>query len=131
MIPGLFMDQEDGYQIMLKKMIDIIAPETLAINNALFSINREFLVLFSDHGEENRRLLEFAMENPAGFEEFDEYLEKNKVLEQHLEGFAGIYQRLTFEEGNSWNFLEEMVKIINGLEHALADSPRCVCPGQT
>jgi len=119
-----FDEQEEGYHIMLKKMIDIIAPETLAINNALSSINREFSVLFSANSEENRKLLKFAMENPGGFEEFEEYLGKNKVIEQHLEGFARIYQRLTLEEGNSRNFLEEMVNIIKGLEHALQDIAR-------
>lgn len=33
-------EQEDGYQIMLEKKIDIISPQKLAINNALSSINR-------------------------------------------------------------------------------------------
>ncbi len=41
-------EQEDGYQIMLEKKIDIISPQMLAINNALSSINREFSILFSN-----------------------------------------------------------------------------------
>jgi hypothetical protein len=113
-----FDEQEDGYQIMLKHKIDIISPQMLAINNALSSINREFTVLFSTKNDEIRKFLYFLEKNPGVFREFEEYFNKGKPIEQKLENFARIYHRLTFEEGNSINFLEQVVKINKGLDHS-------------
>jgi len=116
-----FDEQEDGYNIILKKKIDIISPRMLAINNALSSVSREFSVLFSTRNNENREFLNFAEENPGAFHEFKEHFEKNKVIEQSLQKFARIYQRLTSEEGNSANFLEQVVAINKGLEKSLKE----------
>ncbi|MEG4941536.1 hypothetical protein [Microcoleus sp. F4-D5] len=114
-------EQEDGYQIMLEKKIDIISPEKLAINNALSSINREFSMLFSTQNNENRNFLNFIDKNKGAFYEFQEHFEKDKALEPTLQKFARIYQRLTFEEGNSINFLEKIVKIKNGLDESMKE----------
>lgn len=114
-------EQEDGYQIMLEKKIDIISPEKLAINNALSSINREFSMLFSTQNNENREFLNFLDKNKGAFYEFQEHFEKDKALEPKLQKFARIYQRLTFEEGNSINFLEQIVKIQNGLDESMEE----------
>lgn len=99
-----FDEQEDGYQIMLDEKIDIISPQQLAINNALSSINREFAILFSTQNNENREFLNFVEKNKGAFHEFQEHFEKGKAIEQKLQNFAHIYQRLTYEEGNSINF---------------------------
>lgn len=112
-------EQEDGYQIMLEKKIDIISPEKLAINNALSSINREFSILFSTRNNENREFLDFVGKNKGAFSEFQEHFEKDKALEQKLQKFAPIYQKLTFEEGNSIKFLEKIVGIKNGLDKSM------------
>ncbi|HAO11728.1 MAG TPA: hypothetical protein DCQ51_11305 [Planktothrix sp. UBA8407] len=112
-------EQEDGYQIMLEKKIDIISPEKLAINNALSSINREFSMLFSTQNHENREFLSFVDKNKGAFYEFQEHFEKDKTLEEKLQRFATIYQRLTVEEGNSINFLEKIVRIKNGLDESM------------
>lgn len=112
-------EQEDGYQIMLEKKIDIISPEKLAINNALSSINREFSLLFSTQNNENREFLNFVDQNKGAFYEFQEHFEKDKHLEEHLQKFATIYQRLTVEEGNSIIFLEKIVRIKNGLDESM------------
>ncbi len=64
-----FDEQEDGYQIILDKKIDIISPQKLAINNALSSINREFSILFSKLNEENRGFLDFIDKNKGAFDE--------------------------------------------------------------
>ncbi|MEG4217723.1 hypothetical protein QUA27_20725 [Microcoleus sp. Pol14C6] len=114
-------EQEDGYQIMLEEKIDIISPEKLAINNALSSINREFSMLFSTQNNENRDFLNFLDKNKGAFYEFQEHFEKDKALEPKLQKFARIYQRLTFEEGNSIRFLEKIVKIQNGLDGAMEE----------
>ncbi|MEG4485555.1 hypothetical protein [Microcoleus sp. D2_18a_B4] len=114
-------EQEDGYQIMLEKKIDIISPEKLAINNALSSINREFSMLFSTQNNENRDFLNFIDKNKGAFYEFQEHFEKDKALEPKLQKFARIYQRLTFEEGNSIKFLEQIVKIKNGLDESMEE----------
>lgn len=116
-----FDEQEDSYQKMLNKMIDIISPQTLAINNALSSINREFSILFSNKSEENRKLLKFLDKNPSAYYEFEEYLEKNQTIDQKWIELAKIYQRLTFDEGNSPNFLKNMVKINQGFEKSLEE----------
>lgn len=116
-----FDEQEDGYQIMLKHKIDIISPQILAINNALSSINREFAVLFSTKNDENREFLDFIEKNPGVFREFEEHFDKGKSIEQKLEKFARTYHRLTFEEGNSTNFLEQVVKINKGLDQSLKE----------
>lgn len=116
-----FDEQEDGYQIMLKHKIDIISPQMLAINNALSSINREFSVLFSTKSNENREFLHFIEKNPEVFCEFEDHFGKGKPIEQKLEKFACIYRRLTFEEGNSTNFLEQVVKINKGLDQSLEE----------
>ncbi|MEG3935841.1 DEAD/DEAH box helicase family protein [Microcoleus sp. T3_B1] len=114
-------EQEDGYQIMLQKKIDIISPEKLAINNALSSINREFSMLFSTQNNENRDFLNFVDKNKGAFYEFQEHLEKDKALEEKLQKFARTYQRLTVEEGNSINFLQQIVGIKNGLDESLKE----------
>lgn len=114
-------EQEDGYQIMLEKKIDIISPEKLAINNALSSMNREFSMLFSTKNNENRDFLNFVDKNKGAFYEFQEHFEKDKTLEEKLQRFATIYQRLTVEEGNSINFLEKIVRIKNGLDESMEE----------
>lgn len=116
-----FDEQEDGYQIMLKHKIDIISPEMLAINNALSSINREFSLLFSTKSSENREFLHFVEQNPEAFHEFEDYFEKGKRIEKELEKFAPIYRRLTFEEGNSANFLEQIIRIYKGFGQSLEE----------
>ncbi len=116
-----FDEQEDSYQRMLNKMIDIISPQTLAINNALSSISREFSILFSDKSDENRKLLNFLDKNPGAYHEFEESLEKNKAIDQKLIKFTKIYQRLTFDEGNSPNFLKNMVKFNKEFEKSLEE----------
>ena len=75
-----FDEQEDGYQIMLDKKIDIISPQKLAINNALSSINREFSILFSTQNNENREFLNFVEKNKGAFHEFQEHFEKDKAI---------------------------------------------------
>ena len=114
-----FDEQEDGYQIMLKHKIDIISPQMLAINNALSSINREFSLLFANKSNENREFLHFVEKNPRIFPEFEDHFEKGKFIEEHLEKFASIYRRLTFGEGNSTSFLEQVVKINRGFGQSL------------
>ena len=115
-----FDEQEDGYQIMLDSMIDIISPQALAINNALSSINREFALLFSDNGGDYRKLLKFIEENPDTLREFEEHLEKGTVISPELEGFVQMYQSL-ISEGNSTKFLQTMVVIHKGLEKSLQE----------
>ncbi|WP_373536596.1 hypothetical protein [Microcoleus sp.] len=117
-------EQEDGYQIMLEEKIDIISPEKLAINNALSSINREFSMLFSTQNNENREFLNFVDKNKGAFYEFQEHLEKDKALEENLQKFARTYQRLTVEEGNSINFLQQIVKIQKGLDESMEEIVR-------
>ena len=117
----VFDEQEDGYQIMLKYKIDIISPQMLAINNALSSINREFTTLFSTKNNEIREFLHFVEKNPGVFREFEEYFDKGKSIEQKLEKFSRTYHRLTFEEGNSTNFLKQVVKINKGLDQSLKE----------
>ncbi|TAG92411.1 MAG: hypothetical protein EAZ18_14780 [Oscillatoriales cyanobacterium] len=114
-------EQEDGYQIMLEEKIDIISPEKLAINNALSSMNREFSMLFSTQNHENREFLTFVDKNKGAFYEFQEHFEKDKTLEEKLQRFATIYQRLTVEEGNSIIFLEKIVRIKNGLDESMEE----------
>ncbi|MEG5138806.1 MULTISPECIES: hypothetical protein [unclassified Microcoleus] len=114
-------EQEDGYQIMLEEKIDIISPEKLAINNALSSINREFSMLFSTKNNENRDFLNFIDKNKGAFYEFQEHFEKDKALEQKLQEFAHTYQRMTFEEGNSIKFLEEIVKLQKKLDKSMEE----------
>ena len=113
--------QEDGYQIMLEKKIDIISPEKLAINNALSSMNREFSMLFSTKNNENRDFLNFVDKNKGAFYEFQEHFEKDKTLEEKLQRFATIYQRLTVEEGNSIILVEKIVRIKNGLDESMEE----------
>lgn len=119
-----FDEQEDGYQIMLEEKIDIISPQDLAINNALSSINREFSILFSNQNNENIEFLNFVEKNKGAFHEFQEHLEKDKPIEQKLQKFASTYQRLTYEEGNSINFLQQVVTIKNGLEKSIEEIVR-------
>ncbi|MEG4321950.1 MULTISPECIES: hypothetical protein [unclassified Microcoleus] len=114
-------EQEDGYQIMLENKIDIISPEKLAINNALSSINREFSMLFSTPNNENREFLNFVDKNKGAFYEFQEHFEKDKALEENLQKFARTYQKLTVEEGNSINFLQQIVKIQKGLDESMEE----------
>ncbi|MBD2486536.1 hypothetical protein [Aulosira sp. FACHB-615] len=112
-------EQEDGYQIMLYKKIDIISPDQLAINNALSSINREFSLLFSTHNNENREFLNFLDKNKGALRELQEYFDKNKDIDPKLQKFAPTYQRLILEEGNSINFLEQVVTIKKGLDKSM------------
>ncbi|MDZ8105896.1 MAG: hypothetical protein RM338_09795 [Nostoc sp. DedQUE12a] len=112
-------EQEDGYQIMLDKKIDIISPEQLAINNALSSINRELSILFSTQNNENREFLNFIEKNRGALSEFQEYFDKNKDIDPKLQKFAPTYQRLVFEEGNSINFLEQVVTIKKCLDKSM------------
>ncbi|MFB2971858.1 hypothetical protein ACE1CD_23085 [Aerosakkonema sp. BLCC-F183] len=114
-------EQEDGYQIMLDEKIDIISPQKLAINNALSSINREFSTIFSAQNNENIDFLNFIDKNKGAFHEFQEHFEKNKPIEQKLEKFASIYQRLTHKEGNSIKFLEQVGKIKNALSKSIEE----------
>ncbi len=116
-----FDEQEDGYQIILKEKIDIIAPEELAINNALSSIIREFSALFSTKSEENIKLLKFIGRNSGALHEFEEYVEKRKPVDPKFQEYAQIYQRLIAEEDNSVYFLEKLTKINKGFEQALAE----------
>ncbi|MGF1489214.1 MAG: hypothetical protein ACFBSE_19170 [Prochloraceae cyanobacterium] len=116
-----FDEQEDGYQIMLKKKIDIISPQDMAINNALSSIAREFSILFSKQENKNRELLSFLDKNKSAFNEFQEHFEKGKILDPKLQEYVSIYQRLTFEEGNSTDFLQEAISIYKGLENSLKE----------
>src|SRR6476646_1424200 len=89
-----FDEQEDGYQIMLDKKIDIISPQYLAINNALSSIKREFSLLFSTKNNEGRDFLNFIEKNKGAFHEFQEHFEKNKPLDNKLQELVSIYERL-------------------------------------
>ncbi len=114
-------EQEDGYQIILDKKIDIISPEALAINNALSSIIREFSILFSKQNNENRKLLKFLAQNKGAFHELQEYIEKDKNIQPQLQEYAPAYQRLTSEEGNSIEFLQEAISINKGLEKSLEE----------
>ena len=114
-------EQEDGYQIMLEKKIDIISPQILAINNALSSINREFSILFSTQNNENRKFLDFVEKNKGAFYEFKEHFEKDKAIEKKLQNDFKIYQRLTSEEGNSIIFLEQVATIKKGLEKSIEE----------
>ncbi|MEH2026138.1 hypothetical protein [Nostoc sp.] len=116
-----FDEQEDGYQIMLDKKIDIISPQMLAINNALSSINREFSIIFSTQNNENREFLNFIEKNKGALHEFKEHFEKGKPLEVKLQKYADIYQKLIFDEGNSINFLEQVITIKKGLENSLKE----------
>ncbi|MBD2203201.1 hypothetical protein H6G33_17355 [Calothrix sp. FACHB-1219] len=116
-----FDEQEDGYQIMLDKQIDIISPQKLAINNALSSINREFSILFSTQNNENREFLNYVANNKGAFQELQENFERNKDIDPKLQKLAPIYQRLTFEEGNSIKFLAQVITIIKGLEKSMAE----------
>ena len=116
-----FDEQEDGYQIMLKKKIDIISPEEMAINNALSSIYREFALLFSKKNNSNRELLTFLERNKGAFHEFQEHLEKGKRLDPNLHKYLGTYQKITSEEGSSIKFLQDLISINKGIEESLAD----------
>jgi len=111
-----FDEQEDGYQIMLEEQIDIISPKALAINNALSSIYREFAVLFSGKSEENRAFLRFFRKNPGALREWKEYYEKGKEIDPNLLTAADIFQRLTYLEGNSSDFLLQIAAIDDRIE---------------
>ncbi len=116
-----FDEQEDGYKIMLKKKIDIISPEEMAINNALSSINREFALLFSKKNEQNRELLNFLDHNKGAFREFQEHLEKGKMLPPQLHEYLKYYQKITTEEGNSIKFIQDLISINKGIEKSLTE----------
>lgn len=116
-----FDEQEDGYQIMLKEKIDIISPEEMAINNALSSMCREFALIFSKKNNLNRRLLTFLDRNKGAFNEFQEHLEKGKILASELQQYLNTYQKITSEEGSSRKFLQDLISINKGIEESLAD----------
>ncbi|MDJ0600684.1 MAG: hypothetical protein QNJ37_17795 [Crocosphaera sp.] len=116
-----FDEQEDGYQIMLKKKIDIISPEEMAINNALSSIHREFALIFSKKNNLIRELLTFLDRNKGAYSEFQEHLEKGKIIDSKLHNYLSAYQKITSEEGNSRNFLEHLISINKGIEESLTD----------
>jgi hypothetical protein len=119
-----FDEQEDGYQIMLNSMVDVIAPQALAINNALSSINREFSVLFSAQNKDNRKLLDFIEKNPGAIHEFEEYSARNKVIAQEINDLAQIYQRLTHKEGNSPQFIERLMDVHRRFKDSLLEVSR-------
>ena len=114
-----FDEQEDGYQIMLKKKIDIISPEEMAINNALSSIYREFAPLFYKKNNLNRELLTFLDRNKGAFNEFQEHLERGRILEPKLQKYLDTYQKITSEEGSSIKFLKDLISINKGIEESL------------
>jgi hypothetical protein len=116
-----FDEQESGYEIILDKKIDIISPERLAINNVLSSINREFSMLFSNLGDENRKFLDFLDGNKGAFDIFREHLEQGKTLDSKFQNQADLYQRLTYGEGNSINFIQHVIKLYKGLSQAIVD----------
>ena len=116
-----FDEQEDGYKIMLKKKIDIISPEEMAINNALSSINREFALLFAKKNEQNRELLNFLDRNKGAYYEFQEHLEKGKALAPQLQQYLKLYQKITAEEGNSIKFIQDLISINKGIEESLTE----------
>lgn len=116
-----FDEQEEGYQIMLEKKIDIISPQKLAINNALSSISREFSLLFSAESEKNLDFLIFLEKNQGALSEFPEHFERAKELEPPLAKFADTYYRLIYEEGNSINFLEKVITLKKGIEQSIAE----------
>ncbi len=116
-----FDEQEDGYKTMLEKKIDIISPEEMAINNALSSINREFALLFANKNEQNRELLNFLDHNKGAFHEFQEHLEKGKILAPQLQKYLKPYQKITAEEGNSIQFIQELISINKGIEESLTE----------
>ena len=116
-----FDEQEDGYQIMLKKKIDIISPEEMAINNALSSIYREFALIFSKKNHPNRELLTYLDCNKGAFDELQEHLEKGKILDPGLRKYLSTYQRITSEEGSSIKFLKDLISINKGIEESLVD----------
>ena len=116
-----FDEQEDGYQQMLEKKIDIISPEEMAINNALSSIYRELALVFAKKNNSNRELLSFLDRNKGAFDEFQEYLEKGKILDPQLQQYLPTYQKITSEEGSSIKFLQDLISINKGIEESLAD----------
>ena len=116
-----FDEQEDGYKIMLEEKIDIISPEEMAINNALSSIKREFALLFAKKNEQNRELLNFLDRNKRAFYEFQEHLEKDKMLPPQLHEYLKRYQKITAEEGNSIKFIQDLISINKGIEESLTE----------
>lgn len=116
-----FDEQEDGYQKMLDKKIDIISPEEMAINNALSSIYREFALLFSKKNNTNRELLTFLDRNKGAFNEFQEHLERGKILDLKLQKYINTYQKITSEEGSSIKFLKDLISINKGIDESLCD----------
>ena len=116
-----FDEQEDGYQIMLKKKIDIISPEEMAINNALSSICREFALIFSKKNNSNRELLTYLDCNKGAFDEFQEHLEKGKILAPELHKHLSTYKNITLNEGSSRKFLKDLISINKGIEESLVD----------
>lgn len=112
-------EQEDGYKIMLESIIDVITPQELAINNALSSISREFSSLFMSTTEEVKDLLSLIKKNPTILDEFEEHIEKGKVINQDLQKLSDVYQNIIYKEGNSRNFLAQLVKINEGIENAI------------
>ncbi|WP_157951097.1 hypothetical protein [Cyanothece sp. BG0011] len=116
-----FDEQEDGYQIILKKKIDIISPQEMAINNALSSIIREFSLLFSSHNKENRKFLDFIGNNKHKIDQFEKHFQTNKILDPQLIEYAPICKRLILQEGNSFDYLKEVRTINQGFEQSLKD----------
>lgn len=114
-------EQEDGYQIMLDKKIDIISPQTLAINNALSSIDREFSLLFSDKQSDTIDFLDFIDKNKEAFDDFREYFGKDKPLNPQFQKFAITYQRLIAIEGNSITFLHQVIALRKQIEKSMAE----------
>ncbi|MEG3436984.1 hypothetical protein V0288_07610 [Pannus brasiliensis CCIBt3594] len=111
-----FDEQEEGYKIMLEEKIDIISPQKLAINNALSSIKREFSIFFSKRKKENIDFLDFLKENQGAFHEFEEHFEKGKEIESSLQKFASTYYRLVYQEGNSINFLKQILGVKKSID---------------
>lgn len=115
-------EQEDGYQIMLNSMIDIISPEKLAINNALSSISRELSLLFSKrNGGANRKFLKFIEDNPEAYHEFEGYLKKGKDTTDLIKKNASSYERLIVDGGNSPAFLSKTNEVYKGFEKSITE----------
>lgn len=116
-----FDEQEDGYQIILKNNIDIISPEDMAINNALSSIYREFSLLFAKQNIKPRELLNFLAQNPGAFREFQEHVERGKILEPGFQEHFDTYKKITHGQGNSTKYIEDINLIKQGLEKCLSE----------
>ncbi|MGH1364860.1 MAG: hypothetical protein ACRBF0_14970 [Calditrichia bacterium] len=116
-----FDEQEDGYQIVLNRKIDIISPRMLAINNALSSISREFSILFSEKEKVYREFLEYADLNPGVYHELATHLEKEKSIDDRISKYVNVFRELTQSEGNSIDFLRQVSQISKHISASIND----------